>query len=637
MRRQGLSAVTVDSATQISDVEQIWAQRAKELVSWDRSWASVLKGSFLDPPIRWFSGGKLNISYNCLDRHLQTRGEKTALIWQGEQDDEQRSFTYRELHYEVSRVAKVLLRKGISRGDCVTLYLPMIPELVITLLACARIGAVHCVVFSGFSSHHLRERMLECGAKMLITADGVFRGGKNIPLKTNGDEALDGNRKVTTCMVVQRTGKEVRMMPGRDCWYHDEIMLPEVEGECKAVSMDSDDTLFYLYTSGSAGRPKCVSHTVGGYFVYALSTCKDLFTQRENDVFWCTADIGWITGHTYSIYGPLGLGGTTFLYEGVPVYPAPDRFWQLVERFKVSQFYTAPTVIRALMRFGSEPVRKYDLSSLRLLGSVGEVMNPEAWRWYFQHVGGGKLPIIDTWWQTETGGVITAPEVDLSNLTPGSVGKPLPGIDIVVVDELGDEVDVGVGGRLIIRKPWPGLCKDVGGGIVRKRVGEGGQLTEIGYDSGDGARRDENGNYWILGRLDDVINVCGHRLGTAEIEAALLSHTSVAEAAVVGMPDSLKGQAVYAYVTLNDRRLASPLLLEELRQHVRKEIGPIASPDGIQFAPGLPKTRSGKIMRRILRKIAADEFDALGDTSTLADPSLVDDLIEGKKSEAHSG
>ena len=633
MGRQKLKRVTTERGVQLRQVEKLWAQRARELVTWSRDWHTILEGSFQQPPLRWFSGGKLNVSFNCLDRHLHGDQEnRPALIWQGEQDDDRREYSFKKLHSEVCCLANVLRKKGIDRGDCVTLYLPMIPELVIAMLAFARIGAGHCVVFSGFSSQHLRERMNECASTMLITADGVYRGGKTIPLKTNGDEALDGNMTVNSCIVVRRTGRDIHMLRERDCWYHDEISQQDVQQPCEPVAMESDDTLFYLYTSGSTGKPKRIAHCTGGYLVYTLSTCREVFGLGANDIFWCTADIGWITGHSYTVYGPLAQGMTTFIYEGVPVYPDPGRFWQLVERYNIAAFYTAPTVIRALMRYGSDPVRGYDLSSLRLLGSVGEVMNAEAWRWYFQYVGRGQLPLLDTWWQTETGGIMLAPEKKQINIRAGSVGKPLSGIEVRIVDEEGQDVSDGMGGRLMIGQPWPGLCKGVGEDGVRSCVGEGGHITQVGYDSGDGAKKDEAGNYHIIGRLDDVMNVCGHRLGTAEIESALLSHECVAEAAVVGMPDSLKGQALYAYVTLNDWRLASIELLEDLREHVRHEIGPIASPDAIQFSRELPKTRSGKIMRRILRKIAAEEFDTLGDISTLADPSLVDDLIEGKKS-----
>jgi acetyl-CoA synthetase len=569
---------------------------------------------------------------NCLDRHLTNgRRNKAALIWQGEPEEDVKVYTYQMLHTEVCRFANVLKKKGVKKGDRVSIYLPMIPELAIALLACARIGAIHSVVFAGFSAVALQSRIQDCEAKVLVTADAVLRSGKVIPLKPNADSALKECSTVDSCIVVERAGNDVTMQEGRDSWWHEEVAAEDISNDCEPESMDAEDTLFILYTSGSTGTPKGVVHTTGGYLTYAMHTTQWVFDLKDDDVYWCTADIGWITGHTYILYGPLGLGATSLMFEGVPSYPGPNRFWQIVEKFKVNIFYTAPTVIRALMREGEEPIQKHDLSSLRVLGSVGEPINPEAWMWYHVNIGKEKLPIVDTWWQTETGGIMISPLPYATTLKPGSATYPLPGVDAAIYDEEGGEAAPNEGGHLVIRKPWPGMLRGVFGNPERFKKTYFSRYENT-YDPEDGARCDEDGCFWIMGRLDDVINVSGHRLGTAEIESALVSHNAVAEAAVVGMPHPVKGQTIFAYVTLKASATESDELIAELRKHVRAEIGPIATPEVIMWAPGLPKTRSGKIMRRILRKIAADDFDNFGDTSTLADPSVVDNLVEGRKS-----
>ncbi|MFC2122768.1 acetate--CoA ligase [Bacteroidota bacterium] len=613
----------------VDDLEGFWAEMAQQM-HWFKKWDKVLVEDFKEAKHEWFVGGKLNVSYNCLDRHLTTwRKNKAALIWEGDIGDS-KTLTYQSLHREVCKFANVLKKFGIKKGDRVAIYLPMVLELPIAMLACARIGAVHSVVFGGFSADALRDRVQDCGAKMLICADGYYRGGRIIRSKDNADRALESCPDVETSIVVKRANIEVPMKEGRDYLWDREITAEDIKPYCEPEVMDAEDPLFILYTSGSTGKPKGVLHTQAGYLLYCLQTFKWIFEPSDEDTYWCTADIGWVTGHTYITYGPLAAGATSLVFEGVPTYPHADRFWDIVEKYRVNIFYTAPTALRAIMREGDEWPKKHDLSSLRILGSVGEPINPEAWMWYYKVIGKEKCPIVDTWWQTETGGVLISPLPGATPLKPGSATFPMPGIIPAVLRDDGSEADVNEGGSLVIKRPWPGLMRRVYGEPERFKNTYFVQFPGV-YTTGDGARVDEDGYLWLMGRLDDVINVSGHRLGTAEIESALVSHEMVAEAAVVGMPHELKGQGIYAFITLNASVKKSDGLKKELINHVRMEIGPIATPDEIQFADALPKTRSGKIMRRILTKIAAGNVDELGDTSTLAEPSVVETLVKDRQ------
>ena len=613
----------------IDDPEGFWAEMAEQL-EWFRKWDKVLIENFKEGQHQWFVGGKLNVCYNCLDRHLTTwRKNKAALIWEGDTGDTQ-TLTYQELYYHVCKFANVLKKFGVKKGDRVTIYLPMILELPIAMLACARIGAVHSVVFGGFSADALRDRILDCESTLLICADGYYRGGKVIRSKNNADEALTACPEVKNAIVVKRAAIEVDMKEGRDHWWHDEINARDIEPHCEAEVMDAEDPLFILYTSSSTGKPKGVLHTQAGYLLYTYQTLKWVFDIKDDDTYWCTADIGWVTGHSYILYGPLALGTTSLVFEGVPSYPHPDRFWEIIEKYRVNIFYTAPTAIRAIMREGDEWPKKHDLSSLRILGTVGEPINPEVWIWYYTIIGQEKCPVIDTWWQTETGGHVITPLPGAGPIKPGSASLPFPGIVPAILRENGTEADVDEGGYLVIKRPWPGLMRGVYGDPKRFKETYFRRFPGA-YTAGDGARVDKDGFYWLMGRIDDVINVAGHRIGTAEVESALVSHDTVAEAAVVGMPHEIKGQGIYAFVTLKVGVEKSDELKKELIIHVRKEIGPIATPDSIQFAEGLPKTRSGKIMRRILSKIAAGNTENLGDTSTLADPSVVTTLVKGNQ------
>ena len=584
-----------------------------------------------DVSIKWYEDGTLNACVNCVDRHVETRGDQVAIIWEGDEPNQDAKITYRQLHEEVCKFANVLKAQGVKKGDRVTIYMPMIPEATYAMLACARIGAVHSVVFGGFSPDALAGRILDCDSTCVITADEGVRGGKKIPLKANTDAALAQCPDVTSVIVVERTGAGVAMQDGRDVWYHDE--KAKVDADCPAEEMGAEDPLFILYTSGSTGKPKGVLHTTGGYMVYASMTHQYVFDYKDGDIYWCTADVGWVTGHSYIVYGPLANGATTLMFEGVPNYPDNSRFWQVCDKHQVTIFYTAPTALRALMREGDGPVKATKRDSLRLLGSVGEPINPEAWLWYYNVVGEGKSPIVDTWWQTETGGILITPLPGATALKPGSATRPFFGVKPMLVDADGKELTGAASGNLCITDSWPGQMRTVYGDHKRFIETYFSQYPGF-YFTGDGCRRDEDGYYWITGRVDDVLNISGHRLGTAEVESALVAHGQVAEAAVVGYPHDIKGQGIYCYVTLNAGLTGDEDLKAELVKWVRKEIGPIASPDLIQFAPGLPKTRSGKIMRRILRKIAEDDFFNLGDTSTLADPAVVDDLIDNRQNRA---
>ncbi|HYJ35095.1 MAG TPA: acetate--CoA ligase [Rhizomicrobium sp.] len=616
-------------ADSIRDPDGYWGKAAERL-DWIKPFTKVKNVSW-DPDnlsIKWFEDGALNVSANCIDRHLAKRGNQTAIIWEGDDPKDSKHITYKQLHEDVCKFANVLKARGVQKGDRVTIYMPMIPEAAYAMLACTRIGAVHSIVFGGFSPDSLAGRIVDCDSKVVVTADEGVRSGKAIPLKKNTDEALEKAPGVTSVIVIKRTGGNVAMKAGRDVWYHEEAA--KVPADCSAEAMGAEDPLFILYTSGSTGKPKGVLHTTGGYLLWASYTHHYVFDYHEGDVYWCTADVGWVTGHTYIVYGPLANGATTVMFEGVPNYPSSSRFWEVIDKHKVNIFYTAPTAIRALMRDGDAPVKKTSRASLRLLGSVGEPINPEAWLWYHRVVGDSRCPIVDTWWQTETGGALISPLPGATDLKPGSATKPLPGIVPQLVDADGKVLEGAASGNLCLLDSWPGQMRTVYGD--HQRFIDTYFKTYRGkYFTGDGCRRDEDGYYWITGRVDDVINVSGHRLGTAEVESALVGHHDVAEAAVVGYPHDIKGQGIYAYVTLKAGVTASDALSDELKKFVGHEIGPIAKPDVIQFAPGLPKTRSGKIMRRILRKIAENQTDQIGDTTTLADPAVVEALVKGKQ------
>ena len=616
-------------AESVKDPAKFWGKQAKR-IDWFRVPTKIKNTSFAYPnvSIKWYEDGVLNVAYNCVDRHLKKRANQTAIIWEGDNPYDDKKITYAELYEHVCRMANVLKGHGVKKGDRVTIYMPMIPEAAYAMLACARIGAVHSVVFGGFSPESLAGRILDCDSKFIITADEGLRGGKKIPLKANTDAALAKCKGDEQVLMIRRTGAPVNFVAGRDLWYHEEVT--KVKAECKPEKMKAEDPLFILYTSGSTGKPKGVLHTTGGYAVYASMTHQYVFDYHDGDIYWCTADVGWVTGHSYILYGPLANGATTLMFEGVPNYPNTSRFWEVIDKHQVNIFYTAPTALRALMQQGDAPVTRTSRKSLRLLGSVGEPINPEAWEWYHRVVGDGRCPIVDTWWQTETGGILISPLPGATKLKPGSATKPFFGCQPALVDEKGAFLDGAASGNLVILDSWPGQMRTVYGD--HKRFVETYFSTYKGmYFTGDGCRRDEDGYYWITGRVDDVLNVSGHRLGTAEVESALVSHTKVSEAAVVGYPHDIKGQGIYCYVTLMAGENGSDELTKSLVDHVRKEIGPLATPDKIQFAPGLPKTRSGKIMRRILRKIAEDDFGALGDISTLADPTVVDDLVANRQ------
>src|SRR5580658_414375 len=623
-------------ASSLADPNGFWAEQAKRIY-WMKSFSKVKDTSFAKPnvSIKWFEDGATNVAYNCIDRHLASRGDQTAIIWEGDDPKDSKHITYQQLHDEVCRFANILRNRNVKKGDRVTIYLPMIPEAAYAMLACARIGAIHSVVFGGFSPDSLAGRIEDCQSNVVITADEGLRGGRKVPLKANTDAAIakaaGSGHSVDHVIVVKRTGAPVDMDPVRDVWYHEAADM--VTAECPCAEMNAEDPLFILYTSGSTGRPKGVLHTTAGYLVYVAMTHQYVFDYHDGDIYWCTADVGWVTGHSYIVYGPLANGATTLMFEGVPNYPSMSRFWDVIDKHKVNIFYTAPTAIRALMQAGDAPVTKTSRASLRLLGSVGEPINPEAWEWYHRVVGDGRCPIVDTWWQTETGGILITPLPGATRLKPGSATRPFFGVVPQIVDADGKVLDGAATGNLCIADSWPGQMRTVYGDHQRF-VDTYFSAYPGKYFTGDGCRRDEDGYYWITGRVDDVINVAGHRLGTAEVESALVAHPKVSEAAVVGYPHDIKGQGIYAYVTLMAGEQPTEELRKELTGWVRKEIGPIASPDLVQFAPGLPKTRSGKIMRRILRKIAEDEYGNLGDTSTLADPAVVDDLVNNRQNKS---
>lgn len=623
----------------IVDPEGFWAQQAEEHLEWIAPWTSVVDshwdrvGRCAEPYVTWFQGGRLNVSANCLDRHLRSwRRTKAAIIWQGEQREEKRTLTYQQLHREVCRFANVLKKHGVRKGTMVTLFMPMIPELPIAMLACARLGAVHSVVFSAFSRYALRDRIQDCDSEVVITADAGWHGGRLMHLKESVDAAVRSCPTVRRVIVFNRTNSPVEMVGGRDYWWHEEMTEPDILDDCPCEVMEAEDPLYLLYTSGSTGKPKGVVHTTAGYLLYTHLTFRTIFDYRDEDVYWCTADIGWVTGHSYGVYGPLSNGATSVMYEGAPTYPLPDRFWEIVAEYQVNTFYTAPTAIRAMMRLGEDWPARHDLTSLRLLGTVGEPINPEAWMWYYQTIGGERCPIVDTWWQTETGGIMITTLPGAHPMKPGSAGVPFFGVVPEILDENGSPTDCEHGGSLCIAKPWPGMIRAVYGDPRNERIAQTYFSKFPGYYlSGDSCRRDEEGYYWLMGRMDDVINVAAHRFSTAEIESALVAHPVVAEAAVVGVPHETKGQGIYCFVTLKQGIEACPELSEALIAHVREQISPIATPHRIQFAQALPKTRSGKIMRRILKCIAVGDRDAIGDTSTLADPSVVDLLFSGAR------